>query len=340
MSATTQLTDFSDLYSDLMNRIRADTTVSATKTQAQRYINIALHDLHLGFGEKLSWAERSDVLRTHDNYTTGTVAISKGSTALTGTSTLWNTNDDFGDTNARTTGKMTIDGGSQVYGISAVGSDTSITLNDPFLKTTVTAASYEYFEDEYDLATDFLRPTDLQMFDTNQEIPLIGRQEFRRRWPRNKTPGKPKVATIVDRSFGSNTTPVRRVVLHPPPNDYFMIPYNYVTSNLAVTSAGVEQTQLSGDTDEPIVPLIYRHAIVFHALYHWYRDKKNDDRSAEAKSEYVDIMLRITGDQEIGASRPQFMPRLGPYVRAARRPYSAGSRGRYTTGSSFDELRS
>ncbi len=99
------------------------------------------------------------------------------------------------------------------------------------------------------------------------------------------------------------------------------------------------QANLSADADEPIMPLQYRHAIVFHALYHWYRDKKDDDRSQGAKGEYEGIMLRISGDQEIGRSRPQFRPRRGPYVSKAKRPYSSGRNSRYTTGSRFDEIR-
>ncbi|MGI9297617.1 MAG: hypothetical protein ACR2QC_06945, partial [Gammaproteobacteria bacterium] len=112
----------------------------------------------------------------------------------------------------------------------------------------------------------------------------------------------------------------------------------YVTSNLAVTSAGAEQTQLVNDTDEPIVPLQYRHAIVFHALYQLYRDKRDDARSQEAKAEYTDVMLRITGDQEIGRTRPQIRPRLGSYAQGAQRPYSRRG-SRHVTGTRFDEIR-
>ena len=84
---------------------------------------------------------------------------------------------------------------------------------------------------------------------------------------------------------------------------------------------------------------MFRHAIIFHALYHWYRDKKNDDRAQAAKAEYTDLILRMTGDYEIGQSRPQFRPRLGGYARSAKRPYSSGTRGRYALGPAFDEMR-
>lgn len=321
-----------------MNRVRAQTTTTATSNQAKRYINIALHDMHIGQGEKFSWAERSATLVTQDDYNTGTISISQGSTALTGTGTTWNTNNVFGVANVRTTGRFVINGGSEVYGVSTVGSDTSVTLTSAFTQADVTDGAYLYFEDEYALASDFLRPLDMQFFDHNREVELINRREFRMRYPRNKITGKPIVSTIEDRAFSGNTTPVRRVRFWKPPDDFYSLPYNYVTSNLAVTSAGAEQTQLVNDTDEPIVPLQYRHAIVFHALYHWYRDKRDDDRSQEAKAEYTDLMVRTIGDQEIGRTRPQIRPRLGSYARAARTPYSRRG-SRHVTGSRFDEIR-
>ena len=339
MAVTEQPSTFSDLYTFLLNSIRADTSASANVSQAKRLINVALHDMHVGFGEKLTWAEREAILVTQPEYTTGTLVATKGSTTITGTSTAWNTNNDFGVANVRAGGKMVIDGSPEVYPISSIGGDTAGVLTSAWIDATTTASTYVYFEDEYALSSDFLRPLDLQTFDQNSEIELIGRNDFRRRYVRNKITGKPRVATILDKSFASSTTPVRKVRFHKPPDAAYSIPYAFVTNKLAVSSAGAEQTQLSADADEPIVPLIYRHAIVFHALYHWYRDKRDDDRSQQAKAEYTDLILRMTGDHEIGHSRPQFRPRLSGYARAAKRPYSSGTRGRYTLGSAFDEMR-
>lgn len=339
MGATTQVTDFSDLYTDLLNRIRADTSQTATSNQAKRYINIGLHDMAIGFGEKYPWLERTADLVTQAEYTTGTVTISQGSTALTGSSTLWNTANVFGNNNARVGGRIVIDGGKEVYEVTTVGSDTSITLTSAFITADASAASYVYFEDEYALASDFLRPLDLQSFDIAGDIELIGRNKFRLRYPRNKVTGKPRVATIMDRPFSGNTTSVRRVRFHQPPNAAFMIPYAYVTSNLAVSSTGTEKVQLVADSDEPTAPLIYRHVIVFHGLYHWYRDKRDDTRSQEAKAEYTDLILRITGDAEIGHNRPQIRPRVSPYRNRAERPFRGRGRSRFVVGDAWDELR-
>jgi len=337
MGTATQLTDFSDLYTDLQNRVREQTGVAATENQAKRYINVALYDMHVGRAENFPWTERSNLLITQPRYTTGTITTTKGSTAVTGASTLWNTANDFGNTNMQVGGKITVAGSLDVYEISALASDTAATLTSKFIDSDVTAGTYTYFEDEYALATDFLRPIDQQHFSDAVPIDLISRTDFRRNFPVNGVPGHPKVGTIVDKNFASDTTPVRKIRFHPPPDSAFNIPYSYVTANLAVTLAGVEQAQLVSDSDEPIVPLRYRHVIVFHALYHWYRDKKNDQRSQEAKGEYEQMLVRVADDMEIGGRHASIRPNRSAYVHRAKRPWSRGS-ARYDLNGKFDRM--
>jgi len=338
MSSTSQLTDFSDLYTDLQQRVRVATGVTATENQAKRYINIALQDMHIGFGEKFPWAEETATLTTQNDYSTGTIAITKGDTVLTGTSTLWATANDFGVNNMRDGGKIVINGGNEVYEIASVTDDDTAALTSDFVKTTVTAASYVYFEDEYALDSNYLRPIDLQYFDQNRDIRILSRTEFRREFIRNKTVNKIRYCTFTNKDFSSNTTPVKKVRFAPPPDDYYKIDYSFVTNKLAVSAAGARQTSLSADADEPIVPFNYRHAIVFHALYHWYRDKKDDNRARDVKGEYEQLMVRIAGDNEIGSPRPQFRPRVGGYARSAKVPYSRRG-NRHTLGNAFDQLR-
>jgi hypothetical protein len=337
MGIATQLTDFSDLYTDLENRVREQTGISATEDQAKRYINIALHDMHVGRAEIFPWCERSAVLITHPQYTTGTVQIAYGSNVVVGTDTLWNTDNDFRQTNMQVGGKITHVGGLDVYEIGHVSSDTGALMTGSYVGEDSVGGSYTYFEDEYALASDFLRPIDQQYFSDAIPIDLISRTDFRRQFPINGVPGHPKVGTIIDKSFDSDTTPVRKIRFHPPPDAAYNIPYSYATSNLAVSASGDGQVQLVEDDDEPIVPLRYRHVIVFNALYHWYRDKKNDQRSQEAKGEYEQLLSRIADDVEIGGRHASIRVRRDAYVRRAKRPWSGGS-GRYDLDGKFDRM--
>lgn len=337
MSTTSQVTTYSDLYTAVLNAVRSDSSQVATVSQAKRAINIALQDIHLGFDYRFPWAERAGRLIIRAQYSTGTVTATQGSTTLTGTSTVWTTADAFGIANARANGKIKIAGSLTPYVVDSVGGAGTITLSSKFTEATATDTTYLYYEDEYNLASDFLRPVDAQRFSDEVNIQLIGRTEFRRRFPTNSTPGRVSVASIIDSAPSGNTTPIRRVRFAPPPSEAMTIPYAYITSNLATSSAGVAQANLSADTDEPIVPLRYRHALVFHALYHWYRDKKDDTRSQEAKGEYTDIMLRMAADNEVGGNRPQIQPRVSGYARAAKRPWSGGIR-RYDLNGRFDRM--
>jgi len=338
MSSSSQVTDFSDLIADLSNRIRGQTGVTATDTIMKRMINIALQDMHLGFDYKFPWAERSGRLIVRAQYETGTVTATQGSTTLTGTSTVWTTTDAFSIANARANGKVKIAGGLTPYTVSTVGGAGSITLSSKFTEATATDTTYVYYEDEYDLASDFLRPVDAQRFSDEVNIELIGRTEFRRRYPTNSTPGRVAVACIMDAAPSGNTTPIRRVRFAPPPSTAMTIPYTYITSNLATSSAGAAQANLSANADEPIIPLRYRHALVFHALYHLYRDRKDDTRSQEAKAEYTDIMLRMAADNEIGGNRPEIQPRVSSYARSAKRPWTSGGGRRFDINGRFDRL--
>ena len=87
------------------------------------------------------------------------------------------------------------------------------------------------------------------------------------------------------------------------------------------------------------MPLRYRHIIVLHALYNWYRDKQDDVRSQEAKAEYLEAMNRMVADVEVGThNKAQITPRLGGYWGHARKPYSPQRGARYSTNNSFDRL--
>lgn len=339
MSTTSQPTDFQDLYLDLQNRVRVETGLAATENQAKRYINTALIDLHIGFGEKFWWAHRDTVIRTQPAYTTGTADVTIGSTTVSGNSTLWDTANDYSIKNVRAGGKIKF-GDGNIYEVSSVASDTSLTLTYAYNGATDTTVSYTYFEDEYTLASDFLRPVDMRRFSSPADITMISPEEFKRAFPRNDTIGDPTIATIIGKLTGTDTSFNRRVRFYRPPSTAKLIPYTYITANLVLASDGTEQTSFSADADEPIVPLNFRHAIILHALYNWYRDKKDDQRSVEVKSEYVDLMSRVVGDTEVGIEpRPRIQPRISGYRARASRPWRGGQGGRYVTGSRFDEVR-
>lgn len=232
MTADRQPATFADLYGDLMSRARVDSNQSINTTVAKRFINTALYDMHLGNGERFPWAERNARLLTHAPYSTGTVAVAQGSASVVGTGSAWNTANAFGQNNVRAGGRILFAGDETVYTVESVGSNTTLTLTDVFRGSTLTAGGYTYFEDEYDLAADFLKPLDKTRFDGRGEIKVMDRREFRRRFTRVSSTGPIIACAIFDDAFSGNTTPRRRVRFYRPPADARYIPYAYVTSSL------------------------------------------------------------------------------------------------------------
>lgn len=339
MSSTTTPTTFSDLYSDLMNRMRADTGLAAAVVIAKRHIQQAHMDLYIGNGEKFHWAERRATLLTHAQYATGTIATTVGSGTLTGSSTAWNTANDHGQNNVRVGGKMTISGSDEVYDVTAVASDTSATISPNYIGATDSGLAYNYFEDEYALESDFLKPIDMQSFDWNGQINLIGRSDFRKIHPRNRIPQTIiHSATWYDLPFSGSSTPVRKVRFAPPPSNTQVIPYAYVTKNTVVSTAGLAQAEFSADADEPSMPLQYRHVIVSGARAQWYTDRKDDlQRRGAAQQDYAQVLQGMIDDQDVGAQRMRIQPMANIYRAQARRPWRGGS-GRYDLNGRFDRL--
>ena len=333
MATNTNVTTLSDIRTAFYDKAR-DASSTGLSTKIDSLLNTALHDMATNPIIQPYWLERRAVLITRGAYTTGTVTITTASSrvAVTGTSTVWTTTDTFGIANARAGGKMKFAGTNEIYEVSAVGGAGSMTLATQYTGDDITDETYTYFEDEYALASDFLGFKDIRMFSPEQNIRLVGAMEFRRGAGRNDVSGKPRAATLIHLAFSGSSTPRPRVVLYPYPDNEYSIPYTYITSNLAVSSAGAEQAAMTADADEPIMPLRFRYGIILCALKEWYRDRKDDSqRSQEAKAEYVDFMTRMAGMTQVGQDKPRFV--------APKRNYG-GRRGRrrFQTGTEWDEL--
>lgn len=344
MATTGQPTTFAELFGDLLSRMRADTTASGTsETLARRYLNIALHDVHIQ--QNWPWAERAGTIITRPPYNDGSISIAAATrTTLVGTNTLWNTAvTGMGFNNFNAGGKVRLAGSEEVYKVATISSDVSATFLTRYTDSLTTASTYAlaysnytYFEDEYALAADFFRLVDTRQFSDVMAIPVLGSQDFYKRFPRNANrSGTPQQCTIIELGPSGSTDWQPRVIFHPYPDDAHSIPYRYMTRYLAVTSAGVAQAEMSNDTDEPIIPKRYRHILLSYASYLWYRDQKDDQRSQESYQEYVDGVKRIAGDSAPQRDVPRMLP-----ARMRKQPFFArNASSRFTTGTQWDEMR-
>jgi hypothetical protein len=251
---------------------------------------------------------------------------------------LWNTAGLYGTNNIEVGWKIKVSGNETVYRVATITNDTTLTLDTAYVGTTVTAGTYNCFKDEYALPTDYLRPVDMRFFDDAHEIQLVDRRQLRRALPRNSVTGRPLFATQIELGPSGSTALRPRLVIAPPPDQVYSIPYNYITNLLAVSSAGVGQVNLAADADEPIVPLRYRAAIYHYAMSMVY-EHKDDGRQQMAMQQYQQIMQRTLSDVTVGDRRMRIEPSISSYTVRAERPYSGSSQHRrFDSNNRFDRL--
>lgn len=333
----------SELRTDFLQKAKEVTGVSGINTIVDRFLNQANHDIHL---ERWPWAERRATLRTVAPYTTGTVDVAitdlTARRAVTGTSTAWNTANSFGDTNAQVGMKMTLGATGVVHLVSAVGSDTAITLESgtPYMgDAALDDSGYALYQDEYSVPSDFDDVVDVRFFDEDRKIRLVGPQEFYLRYPRNSVRQAPALATLIELGPSGSVALRRRVVFGPAPDKAYIIPYRYYTTNLAVSSAGALAANLSSDSDQPIIPLRWRQGLVYKALQLWHLSRqKNSEMATFWGGEYTTLMLRARSAHGPADDRPVIRPKVTPYLAQARHPWARMGARRYSTDQRFDQL--
>lgn len=342
MAAGDSPSTLAELQTAFLEALKEVTGNSTINTIVTRFLNQALQDIHV---EKWWWAERRSTLRTNPPYTTGTVdvAVTNLTTrrTVTGSSTLWNTANSFGDINGIAAGARMDLADNIAHLVSTINSDTSITLDTttPYTgSAALAAAGYAIYQDEYGLASDFATPYNLLFFDLDRTIRFMGTHEFDRLYPRNLSRESPRHAALIELGPSGSAALRPRIKLGPAPDATYILPYRYYTSNLAVSSAGVAARFLSAAGDEPIVPHPFRMMIVYKALALWYGTRqKNAALQAQADAEYTTVTLRARQRGGNEQDRPRFQPQIASYWRHARTPYRAGAR-RWDGGSAFDRL--
>lgn len=334
MAATDVPATLTELQTHFLEALKEVTGNSAVNTIAARYLNLGLQAIHQ---DRWPWAERRAVILTHPGYSTGTVSIALATrTTVTGSSTLWNTTiTGMGFKNARAGGKMTFGGGTDVYPVTSVTTDTALTLDFAYIgAAALSGESYQYYEDEYALASDFDDVIDTRFFNEDRTIQLIGPQEFYRRYPRNNIRQPPQWATLIELGPASDANLRRRVLFGPAPDQTYVIPYRYYTTNLAVSSTGTAARNLTNTGDEPIVPIRYRMGVLWKALELWSRDRKDDARAEQYATLYTGTMASAYARKDSEADdRPRLVPQVSGYMANAKYPdtVSPARRPRFST---------
>lgn len=116
-----------------------------------------------------------DVIQTVDDYSTGTIAVTKGSADIVGTLTVW--------TSAMEGRKIRISNDRAYYKIKTVTSNTQITLDAVYQGEDDTAATYVIYKDEYRLKPDVYKYKVIRQMENGVPLRSFHPTDFDRQFP-------------------------------------------------------------------------------------------------------------------------------------------------------------
>ena len=167
---------------------------------------------------KLDWRRLrvQAVLQTVAEYTTGTVAVTEGSTALTGTDTVWT---------AAMSGRAIRIGSDDEYYQFTRTADTTGTLDRAYEGEDDTEATYQIWQSIYVMPTDMAQLHTMRVLGDTMDLDQVSQEDLDEQDSTRSTYGSPsRYALHMD---DTSTPPRVQVELHPGPDEVLAIPFWY-----------------------------------------------------------------------------------------------------------------
>lgn len=239
-------------------------------------------------GIAFPWTRKvGGVFNTLAKVTAGTLAVTKGLTAITFSSAPATSVKDR---------KLRVDGKGGVYRIAThTATQVAATLDAAYVDDTNGAAPYVVFEDQYVLATDLLIPaTPLRIYEHPYRIDVVDENAMEDRFPlANISEGTPELAALIGE---------QKIRLSHYTADIKRVEYDYVQV----------LSDLSGESTIPM-PRVDRKALVAGGAFYLLLDKEDSKADAAGLEFMSELQLmearylkqKIKGSQAFG----QILPR-------------------------------
>ena len=231
--------NYANIKTEVVSKIGI--TDDDVKTVVEQALNDILQEICQA--SNFSWLYGSSSFITSAPYEIGTAGVMEGNATVTGAGTTW--------TSSMVGRKFLC--ANATYIISAVASASELTLSTVFAGSTNAAAPYKIYQDEYSLSSDVEDVLSMRQENNPQKIKKVGVEVMDYYYPQRTSFGYPEVYSII----GYDTSGCMKVCVYPIPNQARNIYYRYKK----------RVTEMSADSDIPIVPLRYRWVLSKGALY-------------------------------------------------------------------------
>jgi hypothetical protein len=236
------MANFLVLQTELADRLNLDVTVNATRLK--RWLNLTQNDITSR--HPFEWLFKRAYVQTVVDRTAGTVAITNGDTAVTGTSTA------FAASDVRSF--IQFEGDTNWYEVTARASATGITIGNAFQGTTLTAGTYTLRTVYYNLPTDVASIYDARQSSTPLKLTNLGIWTLDTYQPAVNTVSMPTAYYRFrnDPEIAATAAKAIQVGFFPSPDNEYNIEFRYMK----------QLADLSSDTDIPEIPVQYQTVMV------------------------------------------------------------------------------
>ena len=233
-----------------MNRLRIPTTNTTQQTIVAAIINDIYREIYSM--EDWWWLEKFQVIITTNDYNTGTILVTNGSTAATLSTASASS---LADRVLIIPGEAS-DSGVVTRISTHAAAGTAVTLDANYSGATASAASFNVYQDQYDLASDVGKVLWLRRFGYQYPLDALGPMEMANLKNYDTTTGKPQLWTVHDFDTTGDPTTVKQLWIHPYPD---------ATYRMEVVYKQTLNTELSGST-RPLIPDDYVDVLTWGAL--------------------------------------------------------------------------
>jgi len=265
-------TNYGTIQTDILNEIGID------DADVEDVLEQALNDIlqEICQAHNFSWLYEDTSFITTAPYSTGTITATEGSTAIVGSGTTFVT--------GMVGRKLRCE--DATYEISAFTDTTHITLSKNYAGDGGSGLTYKIYQNEYSLASDAEDVISMRQENNPNKIKRWGIEQLDRYYPQRTSYGYPSLYAII----GYDSSGYMKVELYPIPNQARNVYYRYKK----------RVTEMSSDSDTPIIPLRYRWVLAKGGLYKLAKYLDMPDIAADREREYRQgIAQLISADAKI-----------------------------------------
>ena len=303
---------FKDIQDAIIRRAKiADN--AENRTDLKEKINSS--HLKLCFSNKYWWSGQTRDLVLKAKYTTGTIAVTNGSHAVTGTGTTWTEE-------LHLRWKMKIGSDPTPYTVTAVTGTGALCINPAYQGSTASGVSYALYNDEYGLFPDC---------QDVRKLYIPGQPNIGRIYPRgpdyidelrNAKPflgGNPRHYTVNGKNVYHQKTMANWMIGvdffedaidtdQPKQKNLIIYPAMLTADKVAKVRYTVRPAELVNDGDIPLVPLENRMVLVLDVLKDHFIQNRDARTKGMWEKEYNGYLREMTSDIENYDDETQFLP--------------------------------